>query len=96
MRRKNLAMVWIDFKKAYYIDPQSRIKNCLKMYKISDEVIKFIEKTMKTWSVELTAKRKSMTEAKIQKGIFQGDVLSQLLVVIAMMPLNHLQSRIQT
>ena len=25
------------------------------MYKISDEVINFIEKTMKTWSVELTA-----------------------------------------
>ena len=25
------------------------------MYKISDEVINFIDKTMKTWRVELTA-----------------------------------------
>ena len=37
-RRKNLAMAWIDYKKAYDIVPQSWIINCLKMYRISDEV----------------------------------------------------------
>ena len=42
------------------------------MYKISDEVIKAFEKTMKTWRVKLTAGGKSLAEAKIQKGIFQG------------------------
>ena len=47
-RRKNLAMAWIDYKKAHDMVPQSWIINCLKMYKISDEVIEFIEKTMKT------------------------------------------------
>ena len=35
------------------------------MYKISDEVINFIEKTMQTWVVELTAGGKSLAEAKI-------------------------------
>ena len=54
-RRKNLPMAGIDYKTAYYMFPQSWIINCLKMYKISDEVINFIEKTMKTWKVELTA-----------------------------------------
>ena len=73
----------------WYI-PQSWIINCLKMYKISDEVIKFIEKTMKTWRVELTAEGKSLSEAKIHRGIFQGDALSQLQLVIAMMPRNHI------
>ena len=43
-RRKNLAMVWIDNKKVYDMAPQSWIINCLKLYKISNEVIKFIEK----------------------------------------------------
>ena len=43
-RRKNLAMAWIDYKKAYDMVPQS----CLKVYKISYEVINFIEQTMKT------------------------------------------------
>ena len=89
-RRKNLAMGWIDNKKEYDMVPQSWIINCLKTYKISDEVINFIEKTMKTWRVELTAAGKSLTEAKIQRGIFQGDVLSPLLFIIAMMPLNHI------
>ena len=44
-RRKNLAMAWIDYKKAYDMVPQSWIMNCLKMYKISHELINFIEKT---------------------------------------------------
>ena len=65
-RRKNLGITWSDYKKAYDRVLQSRIISCLKMYKISDEVINFIEKTMKTWRVELTAGRKSLAEAKIQ------------------------------
>ena len=64
-------------------------QSCLKMYKISDEVINFIEKTMKTWEVELTAGGRSFAEAKIQRGIFQ-DALSPLLFIIARMPLNHI------
>ena len=60
------------------------------MYKISNEVINFIEKTMKTWRVQLTAGGKSLAKAKIQRGIFQGDALSILLFTKAMMPLNHM------
>ena len=60
------------------------------MYKISHEVINFIEKTMKTWRVELTARGRNLAEAQIQRGIFQGDVLSPLRFRIAIMPLNHI------
>ena len=45
------------------------------MYKISTEVINFIEKTMKNWRVELTAGGKSLAETKIQRDIFQRDAL---------------------
>ena len=39
-------MVWIDYKKAYGMVPRSWIIDYLKLYKISREVIKFIENTM--------------------------------------------------
>ena len=60
------------------------------MYKISGKVINFIEKTMKTLRGELTAGGKSLAEAKIQRGLFQGDALSLLQFIIAMMPLNYI------
>ena len=44
------------------------------MYKISHEIINFIEKkNKKNWRVELTGGGKSLAETKIQIGIFQGD-----------------------
>ena len=70
--------------------PQSWIIHCLKMYKISHEVINCIEQTMKTWRVELTAGGRSLAETNIQRGIFQVDALSPLLFIIAMMPLNRI------
>ena len=44
-RQKNLAMAWIDYKKAYDMVLHGWIINCLKMNKISHEVINFIDKT---------------------------------------------------
>ena len=40
--------------------------------------------------MELTAGGRSFAETKIQRGIFQGDALSPLMFIIAMMPLNHI------
>ena len=55
------------------------------MYKISNKVLNFIEKTMKTSRVELTAGETNIAEVKIQRGILQGDALSQFIFIIAMM-----------
>ena len=84
---KNQAMAWIDNKKAYDMVLQTWTINCF-MYKIS--VINFIEKTMKTWRLELTAEGESLAKTKMQRGIFKVDALSALLFIIAMMPLNHI------
>ena len=45
---------------------------------------------MKTWKMELTVGGRNLARAEVQRGIFQGDVLSLLLFIIAMMPLNHI------
>ena len=88
--QKGKSMVWIDYKKVYDMVQQNWIINCPKMYKISDEVINFIEKTMKTWRMKLTVGGRRFAEAKIQRGIFQGEAQSPLLSIIAMMPLNNI------
>ena len=60
------------------------------MYKISNEVINLIDKTMKTWRVKLKVGGRRLAEAKSQRGVFQGDALSLLPFIIAMIPLNHI------
>ena len=87
---KNLALAWIDYKKAYDMVLLSSIINCLKMYIMSHEDTTFIEKTMKNWRVELPAGGRRLSEAKIQRSIFQGDALSPLQFIIVRMPLNHI------
>ena len=44
-RRINLAMIWIDYKKAYDMVSQMRIINCLKMYKLINFIINPIYST---------------------------------------------------
>ena len=57
-RRKNLAMAWIDYKKAYDMVPQSWIINRLKMYKISHETINFIKKKHQKLESWINSRRK--------------------------------------
>ena len=85
-RRQNLPMAWIDNKITSDMVPQS----CLKVYKIPDQIVQFIEKTMETWRFELIAGGKILPEVKIQRDIFPGDALPPLLFVIAIMSLNHI------
>ena len=44
---------------------------------------------MENCRVELTAGGQTLTEVKIQRGIFHGDLLSSILVIIVMIPLNY-------
>ena len=43
---------------------------------------------MESWKTQLTACGKDLGEVFIRRGIFQGDSLSSLLFVIAMLPLS--------
>ena len=90
MRRKNIAITWIDYKKAYGMLPQTWIIESLKMYKISNKGINFIMEAMTNWKMKSTAGGKSLAEVKIQKSIFQGDSHLPLLFVMAIMPLNYI------
>ena len=88
--KKNLAMAWIDYWKAYDMLPHSWILECLKDLGVNEEIRRLLEETMKSSRVELTCAQEVLGEVKIMRGIFQGDSLSPLLFVSAMIPLTHI------
>ena len=88
-RYTNLGMAWIDYKKAYDMVPYSWILESLELVQVSDNILKFVKRSMANWQTELTSCGESLAKVNIRRGIFQGDSLSPLLFVICMIPLTH-------
>ena len=87
-RHTNLAMAWIDYRKAYDMTPHSWIRECLELFGVADNIKRILSSSMKNWKLELTSSGVSLGEVNIRRGIFQGDSLSPLLFVICMIPLT--------
>lgn len=87
-RCTNLCLGWIDYKKAYDMLPHSWIIKCLEIFKIADNIKETIKKSMKEWKVQLTSAGKELGEVSVRRGIFQGDSLSPILFVMALIPLS--------
>ena len=87
-RLANLCVAWIDYKKAYDMVPHSWILTCLSMFKVADNVHNLIRKSMRSWTVELTSGGEMLGDVTVKRGIFQGDSLSPILFVLAMIPLS--------
>ena len=88
-RHKILGMAWIDYKKAYDMVPHSWILESLELVQVSDNILKFVKRSMANWQTELTLCGESLAKFNIRRGIFQGDSLSPLLFVICLIPLTH-------
>ena len=82
MRKKNLAVAWIDYKKAYDMVPHSWIVECLGMVGVSEQIQLFLSESTKAWRVDLTCNNQSLGRVDIKRGIFQGDSLSPLYSVL--------------
>ena len=87
-RKKNIAMGWLDYRKAYDLIPHSWLKECLKMFGAAENVKTLLTNNMKEWSTMLTSCGEAIGEVKFARGIFQGDSLSPLMFVIDMIPLT--------
>ena len=53
-RKKNLAVAWIDYKKAYDMVPHSWIVECFDMIGVSEQIKHFLSESMNAWRVDLT------------------------------------------
>ena len=91
MTRKNVVMA---YKKGLRYGSAKLDNELFKnVHDIRQSYIKFVTEATKKWKVELIAVGKTLTKVEIQRGIFQGDALSPLLFVIAMIPLNYMQRK---
>ena len=58
------------------------------MFGIASNITALIKKAMEKWNVDLVACNGKLGNARIRRGIFQGDSLSPLLLVLALIPLT--------
>ena len=86
-RNKNLAMAWID-KKAYDTVPHSWIIECLDLLGVAEKIKSLLVNSMEKWKVMLCSGNSELGEVEIKRGIFQGDSLSPLVFVLALIPLS--------
>ena len=93
--RTNLAMVWIDYRKAYDFVPHSWILECLDMLAIAENIRKFLENSMKNWKLWLASIGVDLCKIDVNRGIFQGNSLSPLIFIICMIPLSFLLRKVK-
>ena len=92
--RRNLILIWLDYKKAFDSVPHYWIIESLKLAKVNPVIIAAIEELTKNWSTRLRLNTENeMIETEFIKylsGIFQGDGLSLLLFVLSVNPLSFM------
>ena len=54
-RKKNLAMTWLDYKKACDMMPHSWIKECLELFEVAENIKTLLVNSMEKWKVMLCA-----------------------------------------
>ena len=64
-RCTNLAMSWVDYKKAYNSVPHLWKLECLRLYKIDPRLVTFIRQSMSHWRTILSANSKSIANVTI-------------------------------
>ena len=65
------------------------------MYGAEENTIKFLKNTMPNWKTILTSSGTRLAEVNIKRGIFQGDSLSPLLFIVAMIPMTRVLERME-
>ena len=94
-RKTNLTMAWVDYKKALDMIPHSWLIECLEIYGAEENTIRFLKNTMPNWKTILTSSGTRLAEVNIRRGIFQGDSLSPLLFIVAVISVTWVLERME-
>ena len=85
--RENLAMAWIDYKKAHVMVPNSQIES-LDIFGVAGNLAGLLQNSMANWKTQLMGNGEVLGTVDIKRGIFQGDSPSQLPFVMIKIPLS--------
>ena len=77
-------MAWIDYKKAYDMVPHLWILECLDLFGVAKNIKSLLVNIMEKWKVMLCSGNFELGEVETKQGIFQGDSLSSLVFVLAL------------
>ena len=94
-RKKNLAMVWMGYKKGYDMVPHSWIIKCLDLFGVAENIKTLLVNSMEKWKVILYSGNSELGEVEIKRRIFQGDSLSPLVFVLALIPLSLILRKVK-
>ena len=61
-RHTNLSMARVDYKEAYDMIPHSWIIESLKVANVADNIVNFIERSMKSWKINLPSSREFLAK----------------------------------
>ena len=63
---KNLAMTWIDYKKAYDMVPHSWIIECLDLFGVVENIKSLLVNSMEKWKIMLCSGNSELGEVEIK------------------------------
>ena len=74
----------------------SSIKGCFEFSGVAENIKTLLVNSMEKWRVIICVVNSELQEVDIKQGIFQGDSLSSLGFVLALIPLNLILRKVKT
>ena len=65
-RNKNIAMAWIDYKRAYDMVPHSWIIECLNLFGVAENIKSLLLNSIERWKVMLCSGNSELGEVEIK------------------------------
>ena len=89
-RQTGPGIAWID-----YMVPHPWIKKCLTIFGVVEIIKGVLNENIEKWCAYLTSGGTNLGRVKMRRGIFQGDSLSPLLFVLALIPLTMVLRKVR-